>query len=228
MNNLETMSLLGRCLAPGRENLNGLLADRLASPGTDWKRLMLIASGHYLAPALGLALKRRGLSDLSPGEIREILEAAELLNRERNALLYRQLLAIVRGLNSAGIAPLLLKGAVSLLPGAVAGVALAYAMYSSTHAVTGVHIEFHLEYGLLGVSLAFAAATAWLAARIPARQAARVDAFEDGARSRIARGKRNQAADEKDRGGQQTDRTEDDTQIGKAREVEYCHRRECY
>ena len=64
--------------------------------------------------------------------------------------------------------------AVSLLPGAVAGVALAYAMYSSTHAVTGVYIDFRLEYGLLALALGLAALTAWLAARIPARQASRI------------------------------------------------------
>jgi hypothetical protein len=121
VNNLETMSLLGCCLAPGREELNGLLADRLSFPGMDWKRLMLVASGHYLAPGLSLALKRRGLWEFPPGEIREILQAAELLNRERNAVHYRQLLAIVRGLNSAGITPLLLKGSISLLPGQVPG-----------------------------------------------------------------------------------------------------------
>jgi hypothetical protein len=116
VNNLETMTLLGGCLAPGGEALNGYLADRFSSPGMDWKRLMLIASGHYLAPGLSLALKRRGLWECPPGEVREILQAAELLNRERNAVHYRQLLAITRGLNSAGIRPLLLKGAISLLP----------------------------------------------------------------------------------------------------------------
>ncbi|MHC4065736.1 MAG: nucleotidyltransferase family protein [Planctomycetota bacterium] len=116
MNNLETMRLLGGCLAPRGEALNGFLAERLNSPGMDWKRLMLIASGHYLAPAFSLALKRRGLWEFLPGEIREILQATELLNRERNAGCYRQLLAIIRRLNSAGIRPLLLKGAISLLP----------------------------------------------------------------------------------------------------------------
>lgn len=122
MNNLETMRLLGGCLAPGGEGLNGFLAERLNSPGMDWKRLMLIASGHYLAPALSLALKRRGLWEFPPGEIREILQAAELLNRERNAIHYQQLLAIIRRLNFAGIRPLLLKGAISLLPAQFLGV----------------------------------------------------------------------------------------------------------
>ena len=116
MNNLDTMRLLGGCLAPGGEELNGFLAERLNSRGMDWKRLMLIASGHYLAPALNIALKRRGLWEVPPGEIREILQVAELLNRERNAGCYRQLLAIIRRLNSAGIRPMLLKGAISLLP----------------------------------------------------------------------------------------------------------------
>ncbi len=64
--------------------------------------------------------------------------------------------------------------AVSLPPGALAGVAMAYAMYSSTYAVTGVQVEFHLELGLLAGALVLAAVAAWLAAWLPARHAARV------------------------------------------------------
>jgi hypothetical protein len=117
VNNLETMSFLGRCLAPGRHDLTEVLTEQISTGTLDWKRLVLIASGHYLAPSLCLALKRRGLWDLAPTESRECLQAMELLNRERNAIHFEQMVAITRQLNSAGIKPLLLKGAICLLPG---------------------------------------------------------------------------------------------------------------
>ncbi len=62
--------------------------------------------------------------------------------------------------------------AVSLVPGALGGVAMAYAMYASAYAVTGVHLDFHLDLGLTIGALALAALAAWLAAWLPARHAA--------------------------------------------------------
>jgi hypothetical protein len=121
VNNLEAMCFLGRCLAPGRDDDSGELAARIRSGAVDWNRLMLIATGHYLAPSLCGALERRGLWDLAPAEFREILQATDLLNRERNALHYEQLIAVTRQLNSSGIEPMLLKGAICLLPGQFTG-----------------------------------------------------------------------------------------------------------
>ena len=121
MNNLEAMCFLGRCLAPGLDDASGELAVRIRSGAVNWKRLMLIATGHYLAPSLCGALKRRGLWKLAPAEIREILQATDLLNRDRNALHYEQLIAVARQLNSSGIEPMLLKGAICLLPGQFTG-----------------------------------------------------------------------------------------------------------
>jgi hypothetical protein len=117
MNNLETMCFLGRCLAPAQDEVSGELRRQICSGAVDWKHLMLIASGHYLSPGLCAALKRRGLWELAPAEIRDILQATDVLNRERNALHYEQLIAVTHRLNAAGIEPLLLKGAICLLPG---------------------------------------------------------------------------------------------------------------
>ena len=116
MNNLETMQFLGRCLTPGREDLDILLAEQISSDVLDWKRLMLIASGHFLTPSLYLALQRRDLLDIVPVEIKGFLQANDLLNRERNAILFEQLITVTRQLNTIDIQPLLLKGANCLLP----------------------------------------------------------------------------------------------------------------
>ena len=122
MNNLEAMRFLGRCLVPGQDDVSGELAARIRSGEADWKRLMLIATGHYLAPSLCEALKRRGLWELAPAEIREILQAMHMLNRERNDLHFRELITITNRLNSMGVEPLLLKGAICLLlPGQFPG-----------------------------------------------------------------------------------------------------------
>ena len=115
MNNLETMYFLGRCLTPGREDLDVLLTEQVSSDVLDWKRLMLIASGHYLTPSFYLALQRRDLLGIVPVEIKEFLQANDLLNRERNATHFKQLIAVTRQLNTIDVQPLLLKGANCLL-----------------------------------------------------------------------------------------------------------------
>jgi hypothetical protein len=113
--NLETMILLGHCLAPGRKEGNDILAQQLVSTGMDWKRLIQIASGHFLAPSLCQALQQRGLWDDAPTEIRELLQAMALLNQERDDLHYRELVVITKQLNAIGLEPLLLKGAICLV-----------------------------------------------------------------------------------------------------------------
>ncbi len=64
--------------------------------------------------------------------------------------------------------------AVSLLPGTIAGLALAWAMHGSTYAVTGIMLDFRLEPYLVVTVVVLTTGATWLASRLPARHAARM------------------------------------------------------
>ncbi len=68
----------------------------------------------------------------------------------------------------------LIMGLISLVPGLIGGVSLAYLVGLSTYPLTGLMIEFQLETGLIGYCVLGALVIATLAAWLPARRAARV------------------------------------------------------
>lgn len=77
---------------------------------------MLQLAGHQLVtPSLAAALARVGFLDALPEQVREFLEATRDLNRERNAKLRNGLMEVTEALNTAGIKPLILKGAIALV-----------------------------------------------------------------------------------------------------------------
>jgi hypothetical protein len=80
----------------------------------DWPAVLRIANRTLLTPALFDALACASRLDALPGECRAYLEFLHDRNEERNRRLRAQLLEAVGQLNSAGIEPLLLKGAVRL------------------------------------------------------------------------------------------------------------------
>jgi putative ABC transport system permease protein len=68
----------------------------------------------------------------------------------------------------------LLLGGIILLPGAVAGVALAYAISRASVVWSGPPVPFHLDFGVLAVACGLSVTTAALAALLPARRAAQL------------------------------------------------------
>lgn len=126
------MSNVHECLAPATTRVGhasrwhdlaalldpaGRLADPLAAARPlDWVGLYRLASAQLVAPHLYARLAARGCLDRVPGEVREALAGLHWLNAQRNERLRAVLRDTVRLLNAAGIEPLLLKGAIALLP----------------------------------------------------------------------------------------------------------------
>ncbi|HRZ52103.1 MAG TPA: nucleotidyltransferase family protein [Candidatus Contendobacter sp.] len=95
----------------------GVFSDRVTPPDRDWLALFRLATAHLVAPSLYATLAARGQLHLPPPDIREALAALHTLNNQRNRRLRAVLRDTVKLLNQAGIEPLLLKGAIALLPG---------------------------------------------------------------------------------------------------------------
>ena len=82
----------------------------------DWLALYRLATAHLVAPSLYATLAARQQLDWVPADIRAALEALYQLNLQRNRRLRIVLRDTVHILNQAGIEPILLKGAIALLP----------------------------------------------------------------------------------------------------------------
>ena len=104
---LTALSLLCRCLSGAP----------LAAKGRHWRDTVRLADEHLLAPALFLSLSQIADQDLMPVSSRNDLKRAYRVNLARNIAFKHQALAAIRGLNRAGIEPLLMKGALYLLDG---------------------------------------------------------------------------------------------------------------
>ena len=96
----------------------GVVSDRAADlPDRDWRAIFRLATAHLVAPSLYAALAAREQLDSVPAEVRDALEALYQLNHQRNRRLRAVLRDTAQILNQAGIEPVLLKGAIALLPG---------------------------------------------------------------------------------------------------------------
>ena len=115
MDSAEQFRFLGRCLTP-ETAADPQLAEDIQVGSIPWPELFWLAGNHLVTPALAGSLRRKGLFAVLPEEIRDYLDSLQTLNRERNQILYRELLHIAQVLNQSGIQPLLLKGANALLP----------------------------------------------------------------------------------------------------------------
>ena len=82
------------------------------APEADWRAVIALANRTLLTPALFEAMSASGELDQLEPDAAEYLRFLHACNRERNQRLREQLDAAVGALNSAGICPVLLKGAV--------------------------------------------------------------------------------------------------------------------
>ena len=111
---------LTACLAPGTTGDPAVFA-HVSLGSVDWPRVIRIAGNHLVTPALAGALRRAGVFPALPADVQQYLDGMQELNRARNRMLYDELIAVTRRLNGIGIEPLLLKGAIALLPQAHPG-----------------------------------------------------------------------------------------------------------
>jgi hypothetical protein len=109
------LGLLFLCLSVDGQN-NDDLPRRLTAPDANWPQLLRIAGNHLVTPTLACALQRRQILDQQDTEVRDYLEGIQSLNLIRNEALRSELLSIARELNDIGITPVLIKGAIALLP----------------------------------------------------------------------------------------------------------------
>jgi putative nucleotidyltransferase-like protein len=87
-------------------------------PQFDWEALISVADRHLLLPALWKSLCRAGLiSELEP-DVRDFLNEIYSLNAGRNSRIKSQATEVVDAFSRAGIASMLLKGAVFLFEAA--------------------------------------------------------------------------------------------------------------
>jgi hypothetical protein len=80
----------------------------------EWPAVIETANRGWLGPALYVALHRNGALAQAPEDVRDYLGLLHKRNRERNRRLRAQLIEAAGALNSHGIQPVLLKGAVKL------------------------------------------------------------------------------------------------------------------
>jgi hypothetical protein len=106
---------LCRCLAPATV-ADPDLADLISCGNVPWPQVLLLAGNHLVTPSLGGALRRRGLFDALPTDVRYYLDGIQELNRARNRILYEELIAVAQQLNNIDVEPILLKGAIALSP----------------------------------------------------------------------------------------------------------------
>lgn len=107
---------LCRCLAPDDLWSTAELTRDLNRPDFDWETILTMAHRGLVATMLYPALHRRGLLERAPVEMVEHLAALHALSIERNQLLRRELVRAARAFNAFGVEPVLLKGALALLP----------------------------------------------------------------------------------------------------------------
>ena len=117
---LTSQRWLCRCLAPGDAGTDAA-RNRLEAGRVSWPQVLRQANRGLVVTNLAAALDRRGLMPLAPAEVRDYLTTLHALNAERNQLLRRELARAAQACNAIGVEPLLLKGALALLPDSCPG-----------------------------------------------------------------------------------------------------------
>ena len=121
MNRTRTLAFLCQCLAYWDADLTAVARKTIEQGRVNWQQVINCASRHNIAPTLYSSLNRSGLFTQLPDDGAEFLYAVWSLNRQRNRTMRQALVDVCGHLNTIGVTPLLLKGAVALTPGAYSG-----------------------------------------------------------------------------------------------------------
>ncbi len=105
------LDIIVECLRP---EAGGPRGARVRPSLRDWTAALTLANRHWLTPAVHAALAEAGRSDDVPPEVRDYLALLHRANAERNQALRRQAVELVAALNNVEIAPMLLKGGLTL------------------------------------------------------------------------------------------------------------------
>ena len=115
MTRYDATVLIARTL--GAETSDTVFAAHWKAVGEAWPTVLEVASEQRVATALYTRLLPLGYAEEIAEEFREMLGALRLLAEERNATVLAQAAHAAKALNSAGITPVLLKGAGHLASG---------------------------------------------------------------------------------------------------------------
>lgn len=81
----------------------------------DWPFLIRLSGTQLISPTLYVRLSTHPDFEIIPRDAQDFLEATYTLNKHRNEAIRAQTMALLRLLNTAGIQPMLLKGAANIL-----------------------------------------------------------------------------------------------------------------
>ena len=112
---LAALDFTTRALRDDLQTNTDTLRAEIRAGQPPWEAVVSLANNHLLTPALWVALNDKGLADDLPEDLHHYLQELHQLSVERNRHLRLQLLEAVRQLNTAGIVPVLLKGAKHLV-----------------------------------------------------------------------------------------------------------------
>jgi hypothetical protein len=113
---LAALKFISHCLTDNAEaEAVRRLRTEIHAGCLSWESVVGIANEHLLTPALWVALNNKGLAEEIPEDLGNYLRELHHLSKERNQHLQTQLLEAVKQLNSIGIVPVLLKGALHLV-----------------------------------------------------------------------------------------------------------------
>lgn len=114
----ELFYFAGRCLSlDAAPELCEPVYNALSSRKISCQALIRFCDRQMVLPSVYRKLKRHGLTELFPAELRDHLEDVYLLNRERNLAILRQVNDLNAILAGGGIHPVYLKGTAHLLDG---------------------------------------------------------------------------------------------------------------
>ncbi len=112
---LAYLDLICRMITPaGSKSARKVLDNIFRRQAIHWPEVIELAHGYFVSTALWEGITAKGLADLVDEESKSYLEELQALNAHRNAQLYQQAREAIGVLNSAGITPLLFKGASQL------------------------------------------------------------------------------------------------------------------
>jgi hypothetical protein len=91
------------------------LRGAIVSGKPDWEKITGLANANFLSPAFWVEVRDNALAQSLPNHVRDYLAELHRLNTLRNQRLREQTIETARHLNAAGVTPVVLKGAASLV-----------------------------------------------------------------------------------------------------------------
>ena len=117
MSRTAAFHFLCGCLSRNVAGSQEALTRTVQNPLFDWETFVQMAAEASVAPAVLDGLRRYNLVELIPADVIDFFDGVATLNRQRNAQLVDEAIALAASLNQIEVVPVFLKGAAHLLSG---------------------------------------------------------------------------------------------------------------